>query len=315
MNKLFVRTLCAVLILIVLLSVILTSCTIIREDETTTASNNSNGSTSATAVTTVKTEKPKLTADKMEDGQMLVEFLKIGKADCIIINENGHTVMIDAGESDDRSDIFSRIILDKIDKIDYLIITHFHNDHIGSAAEVIKTYDIGTIIEPTMTPENQESEVYIAYKEALKNTSATVISTDDEYTFTLGDMSFRVYGSGKTYDKDNDNNSSLVTELTHAGHSFLFAADAEKDRITDLIADGIGKFDFLKVPHHGTYNKMSYKFIDTVSPKYAVVTCSDKNEADFIVLEYMKNKGIEAYQTLDGNIFLVSDSGGITIYQ
>lgn len=305
--------LCAVLAAAFIISLI--SCTRIDSSgNPVTSKSSSSAATEGATTTTEKTEAPKLSADKMDEGQMLVEIMKIGKADCIIINENGYTVMIDTGEADDRQEIFSRIIRNGVDKIDCLIITHFHNDHVGAASEVINTYQIDKIIQPSMTPENPDADVYIAYTEAIKNTTAEVLTVDDEYSFTLGDMSFKITGSGKTYEKDNDNNSSLLTELTHAGNTFLFAGDVEKDRLEDMMEAGISQYDFLKYPHHGVYNKASYAFIDAVAPKHTVITCSDKNTSDFVIIERLQQYG-DVYLSVNGMVYAVSDKNGITMYQ
>ena len=270
-----------------------------------------------TTVTTGKKEDVKINAGDIESSSMLVEVLKLGKADCIIITSNGRTVMIDAGETDDKSNIFSKLILDKIEKIDYLIITHFDKDHIGAVPALLETYPVECIIEPDYQPLEPLIDEYTAYKSALASSSSTIMTLKDDFSFTLGDMSFEIRGpKGVDYSEHSiDNNNSLLVGLTHQGNSFLFAGDIEKYRIIDVLAEGIGHYDFLKVPHHGVNDSQSKEFINAVSPKYAVITCSEKNPADIVLIEKLKSIKAEVYMTYDGIVYAISSPSGLEVKQ
>ena len=274
---------------------------------------NSPDSTTASSQTK---DKVKLTVDKLADGEILVEVLKLGKADCILINSKEQTIVIDAGEDDDKSAIFSRFILNKIEKIDYLIITHFDNDHIGSVPDILEAYQVDNIIEPDYTPDEPFSDTYNAYKSALASCGSNILTLSDDMSFTVGDMSFEIItAKGKKYTSSVDNNSSLVIGMTHQGNKFLFAGDIEKDRIDDVVSGGIGQYDYLKVPHHGVNEKNSRSLIDAVSPKYAVITCSEKNPPDVVLVEKLQNAGAEVYRTDNGIVYALSSADGLTIKQ
>jgi len=269
---------------------------------------------------TTTTKKPdvKITIKDIQEEQMLIEVLDIGKADCIILYADGYTVMIDAGESDNKQSIFSRMILNGISKIDYLIITHFDKDHIGSVPALLETYTVQNIIEPDYTPEEPFNEEYLLYKAALEASSVPNISTiSEDMSFTLGSMSFEIFAPhGADYHASSiDNNNSLVIGLEHKGNTFLFAGDIERLRIIDILADGIGHYDFLKVPHHGMNNNQSKNFIDAVQPSYSVITCSKKNPADVVLVEKLKAVGSKVYLTDEGIVYAISSSAGIEVMQ
>ena len=310
MKKLTVRIFSFLLVISTVLA--LAGCTMIVVDP-----GDDNKQSDNSTVTTEKKNNVKITVDDIEEGSMLVEVLEIGKADCIIINCGGYTVMIDAGEEDDKSSIFSRIILDKIDKIDYLIISHYDRDHIGCVPDILKTYKVDKLIQSDYTPLEPFNESYTNYLAALETTDAEIINVKDEMNFTLGDMEFEITGpKGRDYSESGiDNNNSLLVGLKHKGNSFMFAGDVEKLRIIDILKDGIGNYDFLKVPHHGVNNSQSKDFINAIKPKYAVICCSDKNPADVVLLEKLRAVNAEIYETENGTVYAISSSSGIEIKQ
>ena len=273
-----------------------------KQDDTTTSATNK--------------DTKKITTDSLGKSDILVETLKIGKADCIIINSKDNTVVIDAGEDDDSSAIIARLILNKVDKIDYLIITHFDNDHIGAVPDILENYQVDNIIEPDYTPDEPFSDDYNAYKNALASCNSNIMTLSEDISFTLGIMSFDIMtAKGKIYSSNIDNNSSLMIGLRHLNNSFLFAGDIEKDRIEDVVSCGIEHYDYLKVPHHGVNEKNSRSFIDAVSPKYAVITCSEKNPPDVVLVEKLQNAGADVYRTDNGIVYAISAEDGLTMIQ
>ena len=304
MNKQLIRIILLFTIISVLFS--LFSCERIEKDGTTV-------NTSAPSPTK---DNVKLSADKLGNGEILVEVLKLGKSDCIIINSKENTIVIDAGEEDDKSAIFARFILNKIEKIDYLIITHFDKDHIGSVPAILETYQVDNIIEPDYTPDEPFSDEYNAYKSVLASCGSKISTLSDDMSFSVGDMAFEIISAkGKKYSSSIDNNSSLVIGMTHQGNKFLFAGDIEKDRIDDVVSGGIGHYDYMKVPHHGVNEKNSKSLIEAVSPKYAVITCSSKNPPDVVLVEKLQNAGAEVYRTDNGIVYALSSADGLTIKQ
>lgn len=251
-----------------------------------------------------------------ESAQMTIDILKIGKADCSIISDGAHTIVIDCGEADDSAEILDTLSKMQINQIDYLILTHFDKDHIGSAAEIIERCEIGAIIEPDYTPENPESEAYLAYREGLAQTNTSVASVSDRMEINIGEMSISVMGSDeRTYTQNIDNNQSLIVAIEHMGNRFLFAGDIEKQRISDLLEEGIDRFDFLKVPHHGVYNKKLPLLFSSVNMDYAVITCSEKNPADQETLDALSETGCRVFCTSDGTVHVTSSGKGIEVVQ
>lgn len=247
---------------------------------------------------------------------LTVTFPKIGKADCGILIQGDQVLVIDCGEAENSGEILQTLKSLGVTKIDCLVITHFDKDHVGGAAAILETLKVERVLEPDYTPENPLSESYIAYRQALAETGVPVTRVSGSEEFSLGTADVTVTGTnGKTYDKNTDNNNSLIVSVTHAGNRLLFAGDIEKQRIQDLLDGGIGQYDFLKVPHHGVYNRALPDFFRAVGMDCAVITCSEKNPADPETLSALAALDVQTYLTDDGPITVTSSESGIRIRQ
>lgn len=248
--------------------------------------------------------------------QLTVLIPKIGKADCSILKQGSNTLMIDCGEAENVDTILAALKQNGITALDTLIITHFDKDHVGGAAQILRTLTVGRVLEPDYTPENPESESYTSYRQALEETGVPVTAVRDSLDLTLGTAALTVTGDhGAVYTKNIDNNHSLLVTVSHAGNKLLFAGDIEKQRIQDVLEDGIEACDFLKVPHHGRYNDALPALFEALKMQYAVITCSNKNPADAETLDALDSLGVTTYQTVNGTVKVISNSAGIRITQ
>ncbi|MEZ4357673.1 MAG: MBL fold metallo-hydrolase [Eubacteriales bacterium] len=240
-----------------------------------------------------------------------IEIFDIGKADAILIDTGSHCVLIDTGETDDGSTILEYLIDNNIGYIDYLIITHFDNDHIGGAPYIVNSIGVGEVIQPDY---DKTSNEYIQYSSAVLNKNIPIVNLTENMQFTLDSADFTIYPP-KENNYDDDNDYSLVTSLKHGDMSLLFAGDADKDRLTEIISQGNLEHTFLKVPHHGDYNKMSKDFLNAVNPEYAVITCSDKNKESKKIMKILDDLGTKVYLTRNGDVNCISNGKSITINQ
>lgn len=245
-------------------------------------------------------------------GELKVSVLKVGKADAIILQTENHSAVIDCGEADDGKEILKYLSKNGIPKIDYLFITHFDKDHVGGAAEVLNGTETGQIITPSYTGSNDE---YYDYINAAEENSLTPLTLTENMTFILDDALFEVYPPEKASYAEGDNDFSLAVSVSHGDNRFLFAGDAEQERLGEILTQINGEYDFLKVPHHGRFNAATQKFVDAVKPSYSVITCSEKNPPEEQTLNILEKAGSEIYLTSDGNITAVSDGTGISIKQ
>ncbi|MEL3961002.1 MBL fold metallo-hydrolase [Lysinibacillus endophyticus] len=195
--------------------------------------------------------------------------------------------------------------------IDYLILTHFDKDHVGGADTVLNEVEVLHVITPNYESDRKE---YKEYLEAVEAHEIFPIKLTNVFHFNLGSAEFTINPPLKdTYSGDND--YSLVMSVKHGKNSFLFAGDAEEERLTELIESGNLEHTFLKVPHHGRYNDKSSEFFNSIQPNYAVITSSDKHPEEKEVVDALKQLGTEIFVTRNGDIFISSDGESLRITQ
>ena len=250
-------------------------------------------------------------------GNVKIVFPSLGKADCAVIYENGFCAVIDCGNKGNGKDIADLVRSLGAEKIDVLFITHFDKDHIGGAAKLLTSIEVTKIIEPVYDDSEVDISEYAAYRLALESACSAgseLIKQKDDTSFTLGNMAFSVWCTGADYEKDRDNNCSLVIKLTAYGKNMLFAGDIEKQRIDDMLGASYDlKCDLLKMPHHGEYNKSTGKLVKACAPVYAVITSSASEPEDSGTLFALENAGVITYLTREGGLTFICGENGITL--
>lgn len=245
-------------------------------------------------------------------GEFSFTVLKIGKADSIILKTQNHGVMIDCGEKSDGKKIVQALLENNINNIDYLFVTHFDKDHMGGFSKITKSVSISNIITPDYEGTNDE---YKSYLKTVEENNLQVTKLNEDISFSLDDVYFEVSAPKKQDYSEGDNDHSLIISVCHGENKFLFAGDAEEERLDEVMREIKTQYDFLKVPHHGRYNKNTSRFINLIKPKYAVITDSDKNKADEKTYAALNSAGCNVYTTRDGSVTVISDGEEIKIIQ
>lgn len=241
-----------------------------------------------------------------------IYFFQAGKADAILISKNEKYMLIDTGESTLSTTILNYLKERNINRLDYLIITHFDKDHVGSASTIIDQIEIGEVLQSNVP---KESEYYEKYLNSLKEKNITPTTITKEEIYTLSDLEIKVIGTNTIYEKNTSNNSSLIVEITNKNNKFLFMGDCENDRIKDFLTSNEETYDFIKIPYHGNYLKRLEELIDETSPTYGVMTCSKEEGCEEETIEVLNKNNIKYYMTKNGSIRIISNGDKITIKQ
>lgn len=248
-----------------------------------------------------------------ETNHLKIHYLDVGQGDSTFIElPNSQIMLIDAGESKESSKITKYIQELGYQKIDYLIGTHPHTDHIGGLEHIIKEFEIGSIYMPKVitTTKTYEDLLTTISEKKLKVKSAKagmeIINTDDLKIEILSPME-------KEY--KNINNYSIVLKITFHEQTFLFMGDAEKEIEEDLTIDE--KITVLKVGHHGSDTSSDKNFIEKISPKYAIISVGENNKYNHPskeVVNNLKKVNTQTYQTnQDGTIKITATGKELTI--
>lgn len=244
-------------------------------------------------------------------------ILRVGKADAIVVQTGKKAMVIDVGEEEDGEEMVAFLRNQGITKIDALIITHYDKDHVGGADTLVEEMEIERVLLPDYEGTGTE---YSDFINALKQRQIKPARLTEPVSFAFGEaevlveppLSYEIEEGVIEY----DNNFSLITTITHGKNRLLFTGDIEKQRIREWISQREhAACQFLKMPHHGVYNKALTELIENVKPDYAVICSSQKNPAESKTLELLKQAGVQILQTKDGNITVLSDGEQIELHQ
>lgn len=237
----------------------------------------------------------------------------MGKADSILISYHGQHVLIDTGEDDDAAKILHYLQANHIDTLHALVITHFDKDHVGGADKIVEKIDINNIYTANYVRDSKQTVQFI---DAMAEKGIEAIKLMDTTDIVLHDQTITLHPAEKTvYDGDND--YSVVATIDYQNISMLFAGDAEQARLEEILHnEQLAKtYDLVKMPHHGRYNERTPSFVEVISPRYAVITSSDKHVEDERTVHILDAVGAEVYTTRNGNIEVITDGTTISIKQ
>ncbi|MCT4594542.1 MAG: MBL fold metallo-hydrolase [Anaeromicrobium sp.] len=264
----------------------------------------------------IKKDTPVLSEDVhvSEDysGKLRVHFIDVGQADSILIENNGETMLIDAGNNSDSKLLLSYLRKNNIKKLNYVVGTHPHEDHIGSLDTVINNFKIGNVLLPNII---HTTKTYRDVISAIKNKNIKVTKPKIGNTFKVGDSTCVILAPrDKKYHNLND--YSIVIKVIFGNTSYIFTGDSEKDSEEEMVRNRISlKSNVLKVGHHGSRSSTSDAFLNEVSPQYAVISCGRKNDYKHPhreTVEKLRLKGIPLYRTDEsGTIISTSDGNSI----
>ncbi len=252
-------------------------------------------------------------SDTADYGEMKLIVFETGKSDSVLITTENHTVLIDTADDDDATTITEYMRQKRIKTVDYLIITHYDNDHIGSADTVFETFKVNTVLQPDATDKGAYYEEYVAARD--KSGAKVESLVGDAYSFKLDSVEFTVYPPQKKAYDAGTNELSMCILIRHGNRSFMVSGDIMNERMQELIAVGNIQADFLKVPHHGTHVAMEEEFLKAVAPYYAAITDSTANPADERVYDILNSIGCRSYSTEEGDVIVESDGKTFTVRQ
>jgi competence protein ComEC len=249
---------------------------------------------------------------------MELHFLKITWGDIIILKSDDEVALVDTGYDGNFNEISDYLDKLNVKKISFILLTHFHRDHYGSIAQIVKKYDVekvyfkdysgldkttawGTIADNNYR--NNEMKKCLEIKKIILENS-NLIQTENIKTIKFGDTELELYNNDnsikKIYEDDNykdsyhkilfsENQNSLAIFMKVNGINVFLGGDIfdreaihpKANYVNYQIASSIKeKIDIYKVPHHGTINCNSDKALEIYKPKIAVITNED---------EYLKN--------------------------
>ena len=222
-----------------------------------------------------------------------VYYIDVGQADSILIMNNGESALIDAGNNEDGQDVVNFIKSKGITKLNYVIGTHPHEDHIGGLDDVINNIDIDKIYLPKI---QTTTKTYQDVLTAIQNKNKTINTFKKGDKFSIGEANSEIM-TDSISDKNNLNLSSNIIRMEYNKTSFLFTGDAETENEKAI---EWSQTDILKVGHHGSKTSTSQKFLNQIKPTYAIISVGKDNDyghPNKETLDKLKNIGAQVIRT------------------
>ncbi len=252
-----------------------------------------------------------------------VYFLDVGQGDSELIRIPGEggsfDVLIDTGEYEYADGLTDYLKDLGVEKLDALVCSHPHTDHMGCMARIVQRFDIGCLYMPLLPEgETPATRAYEALLDAAEDKGLTIIRLhEDALLESPAGAQFQVMSPRIDAEWEGANNYSAVIRLVYGETSFLFTGDAEAESERVILEDGYGvSADVLKCGHHGSSSSTTKAFLDAVNPYYAVISCETGNAYGHPhreTLKKLQDRDVGIYRTdEDGTILARSDGKDIT---
>ena len=246
-----------------------------------------------------------------ENSTFSVKFIDVGQADAALIECDGHYMLIDGGNKDDSSLMYSLLERQNISHLDIVVGSHAHEDHIGGLSGALNFATTDLVLCPVTEYDSVAFRDLKKY--AIENGNGIVVPRVGD-SYNLGSATITILGANANED---DNNRSIILKVKYGKTSFLFTGDAEREAEQSVLNSGMDlSSTVLKVSHHGSSDSTTYPFLRAVMPKYAVISVeknNDYNHPSDIVLGRLGDADVKVYRTdMNGDIIFTSDGDVVT---
>ena len=250
--------------------------------------------------------------DDSFSGEIIAHFIDVGHGDAIVVelkeDNSRYIVLIDAGPEIDGNPVVSYLDNINVSRIDLMIVTHPHQDHIGGMVEVINNFEITKVIDSGI--ELMEDNYYLDYIAALEENNIAMAKGRYGMSIEIIEgIDFEIIHPADPLPDDLStikevNNYSIAGQIRYNEIGFLFTGDIGIEAEEEILNRRVNvQNEILKVAHHGSISSSSDKFIDKVRPEVAVIQCPEGLDGTSFyslpndgVIERLQDSGAEVYR-------------------
>lgn len=254
-------------------------------------------------------------AVKVPQNNLRATFFHVGKADAAFVSTGEGGILVDGGSDGAGRNVIEPYLLEEgIRKIDCVILSHAHEDHVGGLSYIFKAFGIGVVIDRAPCPgQGRSVESYADFENEIKKEKIKKISVkQDDRVNGPGGTELIVLNPPDKKECDENSDSIVFKLVTQANRSILFCGDATARSMEKMLFLGsVLKSDIVKIPHHGSglgdMNVVA-EFLGHVRPGYAVITAKDRSEVNGALLGILARMGTEVFITGETGAVIAEES-------
>jgi competence protein ComEC len=244
------------------------------------------------------------------NGNLTAYFLDVGQGDSTLFVFDNKTILIDAGETDQGDRVVADLDRLGVKRVDLLVATHPHSDHIGGMQRVLAAFPVGRVLDTGLP---HTSSTYENFLTTLDRKNIPYTLAEQGQTIDV-DPSLRIFILSPPAQRfgDDPNTNSIVLRISYGTIDFLMTGDAGGEAEDALVKSGYAlDAEILKVGHHGSEYSTSKAFLDRVNPEIAIISDGAGNPYGHPhrkTLDALGAAGIRVYRTdLDGTVRVRTD--------
>jgi competence protein ComEC len=250
------------------------------------------------------------------DGRLKAYFLDVGQGDATLVTFDNATILIDAGEIGSGDRVVDELRSLGVDRIDLLVATHPHSDHIGGMQDVLAAFPVGQVLDAGMP---HTSSLYTNFLESIDRKKIRYTVAEQGQAIELAPaLRVRVLSPPKVRNGDDLNENSVVLRISYGTVDLLFTGDAGTAAEDAMLRSGYAlDAEVLKVGHHGSSHSTGNAFLNRVNPGVAVISVGADNPYGHPhagTLDTLQRAGVAMYRTdRDGTVLVSSDGSRYSV--
>ncbi len=253
----------------------------------------------------------------VQEGQAAVHIIDVGQGSSTLIMADDMAMLIDAGDRDDGDAVVQYLQQAGVDKLDYVVASHPHADHIGGLDEVLEAFSVGQLVTPDLPSELiPTSKTYEEFVVAAAANGCVQGTPTLGSSHPLGQGVVQYLGSVPEY--DDLNNSSVAVRFSYGDLDFNVMGDLEESSELQLVQSGLSLgAEVLVLGHHGSNTSSHAEFLRVVNGDYFVAQCGYDNEYGHPHKEVLERiqaeEGTLLRSDVSGDVVFLTDGTAMTV--